>query len=77
MIPEFLPKQSEMVIQTNTVPRQPQGSNGIQKTGSQTAQSAVSERRLRLLFLNLADILSCRCQDLPDLIIPAQINQVV
>ena len=54
MIPEFLPKQSEMVIQTNTVPRQPQGSNGIQKTGSQSSQSPVSKRGFLFQFFYIA-----------------------
>ena len=48
---ELLVEQAVVIVQAHAIPGQAQGRNGIQKTGGQTAQSAIAQRGLRLVFL--------------------------
>ena len=77
MIHEFLTEQSQMIVQPNAAAVQVQRCDGIQEAGSQTAKSAISERRLLLDLLDCRDILAVLLQKLPRLIEQSQIDQII
>ena len=77
MIHEFLTEQSQMIVQPNAAAVQVQRCDGIQKAGSQTAKSAISERGLLLDLLDCRDILAVLLQKLPRLIEQSQIDQII
>ena len=66
-----------MIVQPDTVPGQPQRRDGIQETCRQTSQSAVSEGRFRLRFLNLRQFLPILFQNPFQFLINSQIDQII
>ena len=77
MVFKHLLEQAEMIIQANAVSGKSQSCDRIQEAGCQTAQTAVSKRRLQFQFFNLAQLLSMFFQDLFHFFIQSQVDQVV
>ena len=77
MILKFLFEKSQVIIQTDAVARKPQCSDRIQKTCGKSSKPSVSEGRLCLCFLNLADVFSVLFQHLFYFLIDAQIDHIV
>ena len=66
-----------MIIQANAVSRQSQCGNGIQKACRQPSQSAVSQGRLRLHFLNGGQFFPVPLQHFFHFIINPKVYQIV
>ena len=74
---KYLFKQSQMIVQTDSVAGQSQCSDRIKETCSQTSQSSVSKRRLRLDSLNFTDILSVLLQDILYFSVNSEIDHII
>ena len=72
-----LVEQAKVVAQAHAVAGQVQRGEGIQEAGCQTAQAAVAQRRLRLHFLNVRQVLARGGQSGAYLVIQPQVDQVV
>ncbi len=66
-----------MIIQSDTLSGKPEGCNGIKETGSQTSETAVSERRLRLHLLYRGKLFAVFLKNLLQIFVNPQIDQVV
>ena len=77
MIHKLLAEQSQVIVQSDTAAVQIQRRDGIQEAGSQTAKSAISERRLLLDLLDGRDVLDVLLQKLSRLIEQSEIDQIV
>jgi len=72
-----LMEQAEVVPQTYAVTGQVQRCQRVEETGSQTPQTAVAQRRLRLYLFNIGKALSRSNQCRPGFIVQPQIDEVV
>ena len=72
-----LVEQAKVIPQAHAVAGQVQRCQRIQEAGSQTAQTAVAERRLRLHLFNVRKALSGSGQCIPGFFIQPQIDEVV
>ena len=72
---EHLAEQAEVIIQAHAVPGQPQGGNGVQKAGGQTAQAAVAQTCVRLFLIDAVQADVSLGQSLLGSVIQAQIEQ--
>ena len=72
-----LVEQSEVIPQTHTVAGQAQRCERVQKTGRQTAQTAVAQRRFRLHLFDVRQALSGSSQCIAGFLVQTQIDKVV
>ena len=72
-----LPEQAEVIPQTHTVAGQAQRCERVQKTGRQTAQTAVAQRRFRLHLFDVRQALSGSSQCIAGFLVQTQIDKVV
>ena len=72
-----LVEQAKVVTQADAVARQVQRCQRIQEAGSQTAQTAVAQARLRLDFLDVGKALACGSKGITHIIIQAEVDEVV
>ena len=71
-----LAEQAVVVVEAHPIPVEAQRGDGIQKTGSQTAQTAVAQRGLRLLVLHLGQGAAVGGQQPLRLLQQAQVDQI-
>ena len=74
---QLLVKQALVIVQTSAVAAEVQGGDGVQKTGSQTAQTAVAQRGLVLGFLDEGELSAVAGQQFLCLVEQAQIDEIV
>ena len=74
---EYLAEKSKMIIQTDSVARQSQCRNGIQKAGCQSSQPPISKGWFRFHFFQITQFLSCLFQFLTHLIVNSKVDQIV
>jgi hypothetical protein len=70
-------EQTEVVPQTYAVAGQVQRCQRVEEAGSQTPQTTVAQRRLRLYLFNIGKALSRSSQCRPGFIVQPQIDEVV
>ena len=66
-----------MIAQADTVAGQIQRGEGVEEAGSQAAQTAVAQGRLRLDFLNVGQVLARSGQRGAGVVVETQVNKVV
>ncbi len=74
---EGLVEQAEVIAQADTVAGQIQRGEGVEEAGSQAAQTAVAQGRLRLDFLNVGQVLARSGQRGAGVVVETQVNKVV
>ena len=72
-----LMEQTKMVPQTYAVAGQVQRCQRVEEAGSQTPQTAIAQRRLRLYLFNVGKALSGSSQRRPGFVVQPQIDEVV
>ena len=72
-----LMEQAEVVPQTHAVAGQVQRCQRVEEAGSQTPQTAIAQRRLRLYLFNVGKALSGSSQRRPGFVVQPQIDEVV
>ena len=72
-----LAEQTILVIEAVAGRRLPHGRHGVEEAGCQTAQAAVTQRRVGLFFQQIGEVDVIAFQRVAYALVPAQVEQVV